>query len=1003
MGCLAHPSDQTVAGHAVRVQNTGVTFFSHASAARRSRQALHAALLAAAISAPSLGDTATRFVERLRQEGHGDLVLDYLDRAAESPLVSEAFKRSIPYQRLATLYGEANEVRDAVARSQALGALAPEIRGLAKSNADAARLLTDVLDRIATAAADVGRRSAVEATRMPDGEEQKRSLKIARRKLDSARERLATAEERIAAERGELKGVIPESKEGRRREDLGARLALVRLLRARLLHEMAETHPQGSASWKRLNTDAAKQLGELYTKYSTWGVGLYAHLYEGRCYRLLGENQLAVAALEDLTAQPAPTPELRRIVTLAQAERAALLLGTNKADEALEKPVAWLEDLTPGERDGAEAATLRYHVARASLKVAESETGAKQRKLRRQAREWLGESARVSSEVQADARDQWAAVTASMGLEAKPPENFEEAFQAGAEAIQAMLALDLAIEQASAAGEADRLSAQRRETRSAAYQALSAAVQLADKRTPAQDAARARYQLAWLDWEAGEIAKAAERAEYVARRDAETPSGEEAARLALAALERLQRDDPQGGSGALRDFVTFVNEQWPSSQVAASASAVLVSEALRSGDLASAQRVLQAVPEDQRPALALRLAVARWEKAKADASQRGESLKGLQEAFDAADADARAKAIGVTAALYLAEAALDRGDPRRAATLLNDPDYGPATRVGTEEAPADNPVFALAALKAQTRALALVDSDVGATLDRFEQTLADAPAAKTGGQRAWLGLAVALLSDTEKKPAAASALAQTLERLGAVEAAGDWNTRLWIAQARLRCGELLGDADAAQSSVTAGREAFAGLIAQAERQLGFAPSKTSILAARLRLAQCERQLGEYDAATETLTQMLSNGPALLEVQQTAAQTLQDWGVATDSVERLEEAIAGAKPASDGKNVLWGWSKIAAIAGRYAGTDPKRRDLFFLAWRNVAASRYQAALLDAGAGRQEQLRKAASTIRAVQRQNPELGGADSRQAFDALLREIQSAAGDRVTGLAKGNA
>lgn len=981
------------------VQNTGVTNSSPASTARLSFLTALAALSVAALgtSLPA-ADTASRFVERLRQEGHADLVLDYLDQAADSPLVSEDFKKSIPVQRLTALYAQANEVRDPAARSEALSALLPELRGLAKSNVGAARLLTDLIDRLATASADAGRRSAIEATRRPGGAPRERALKGARRQLESAREQLASAEARISKEYKSLKGVQPSSDEGRRRADLGARLGLVRLLGARLLHEQAETHRAGSKEWKKLNQDAAKRLGELYSKYSKWGVGLYAHLYEGRCYRLLGENQLALAALEDLTSQPAPTPELRRIVTLAHAERAALLVGTKRADQALEKPVDWLDKLDFDEKKGAEAATLRYQVAQAALKLAESETGAKQRKLRRDARDWLGQSARVPSDIQAAAREQWASVTASMGIEAEPPKNFEEAFRSGGEAIQAMLAVDVAIESANASA-AEQLKAQRTETRDAAYAALAAAVKLVDKKTNPDEAAQARYQLAWLDWEAGDADQAAERAEFVARRDATTPSGEEAARLTLAALESLQSNGASDASGRLRDFVAFVLEQWPNTEVAASASAVLVSNALRSGDLAAAEQVLETVPKAQRPALALRLAVARWEKEKSDPASKDAAHKQLETAFKAAGDEGRSGAIGVTAALYLTEVALDRGDAKRASELLNNADHGPMSRVKESRPPADNPAFALAALRAQARTRAITGKKIGPILDQVDDLLATAPAEKTGGERAWLGLAVALLADVERNPAATPALSATLGRLDKVEASGDWNTRLWIAQARLRCGELLKDEDAARESLTAGREAFAGLIEQADRQPGFAPTETATLAARLRLAQCERELGDYAAAVETLTQMLAGRGALLEVQETAAETLQTWGTESKSVERLEEAIAGTKPGSDGKNQIWGWSKLAAVTGRFAGSDPKRREQFFNAWRNVAASRYQAALLASGTTRSEQLRKAASTIRALQRQNPDLGGGQSKQAFDRLLRQIQASSGENATGLA----
>jgi hypothetical protein len=146
--------------------------------------------------------------------------------------------------------------------------------------------------------------------------------------------------------------------------------------------------------------------------------------------------------------------------------------------------------------------------------------------------------------------------------------------------------------------------------------------------------------------------------------------------------------------------------------------------------------------------------------------------------------------------------------------------------------------------------------------------------------------------------------------------------------------------------------------------------------------------------------LLSSSGAVLEAQSFAAETLQAWGVAEKAPERLEEAIAGARPGKDGKNIVWGWSKLAAVAGRYAASDPKRQQLYFDAWREVAASRYQAALLADGPARTEQLRKAASTLLAVQRKNPELGGEENQRAYDKLLRAIQRASGQTPDGLTK---
>ena len=427
---------------------------------------------------------------------------------------------------------------------------------------------------------------------------------------------------------------------------------------------------------------------------------------------------------------------------------------------------------------------------------------------------------------------------------------------------------------------------------------------------------------------------------------------------------------------------------------AESASAVLVASALRAGDLESAERVLESAPEGQRHELALRLAIVRWEQSKNDPEKASASLIALRQAFERAVKGGEPSQLAVTAALYLAEAALDASDTAQAEALLSDEGYGPLTRLNNNEPPADTPVFALATLKAAIRAGALAGKEVTPLVEKFGAALKDAPPEASGGDRAWLGVAVALLSGVESsddratKAKAAGALSAVLDRLDAVQASGDWNTRLWIAQARLRVGELLAD-KAAEASVTAGRDAFAGLIEEAEKQPGFAPSPTSVLAARLKLAECQRALHEYAEAVDTLVAMIDGGPVLLDVQRVAAETLQAWGQSAKDAKRLEESIAGARPGADGKNLIWGWSKLAAVTGRYVASDPSKRGIYFEAWRRVAEARYQAAMLATGAERAEQLGKAARTLIAVERKNPGLGGPESKRAYDELLRTIQA--------------
>lgn len=962
--------------------------------------------LTAALSTSRAEDRTARFLRQLRAEGHGDLVADFLDRAEANPLVSDEFRARVPLERVVARFADAVALSDPAKRLAALAELEPAVQKLAGRGGDASRLAVDLADRRATTEADVARRAAIVSARETSADDAARARKAAGDALRAAGARLGVAERLIAAERETLKGVQPASPEGRRRADLGARLALVRLLAARLVHEEAMTRADEPAERDRLNRQAAKLLGDLHAKYAKWGVGLYAHFYEGRCYRLLGDRQRAAAALEDLAAQPAPTPDLRRVVTLAHAELSALALEHGDLEKALGGPAEWLEGLEADETEGPEAATLRYHLALATLARASAEEGAGKRRLERDARELLGLAARVPSDVQADARDRWVALSASLGVERGAPKSFDEAAVSAAEALEAMAALDVSLADALDA-ERPAITEQRSAAAQAAYAALGQAVRFArDEKVDPEASARVRYQLAWLDWDRGDYARAASRAEYVARNDTSTESGEAAARLALAALERLERAGDAAATKKLREFTHFVSGRWADTAAGEAASALRLGDAIRSKDLAAARTVVEGAPAARRPILALRLAVARWEADRADADRVGPALAELAKAFTAAsEGDAApASPFVATAALYLADAALEAGDVARAESLLSDERAGPLARVAAGIAPGDNPQFATAALRSHARVAAMSGRGADAALELYGEKVAQTSSDPGAAGRAWLALAVTLLADLDRRPDRAgdiaACLTRALERAASGVGGADWNTRLWLAQAHLRCGEALNDKARARASLVAGRDGFAALVASAAEDPGLAPTPAAALAARLRLARCHRELGDYERAVDAVAELLASSAAVLEAQRFAAEALQAWGVAERDAARLEESIAGARPGSDGKNLVWGWSKLAAVAGRFAAGDAARRQLYFDAWREVARSRYEAALLAEGPPRADQLRKAASTLVAVQRKNPDLGGEENRRAYDELLKQIQRAAGLAADGLSK---
>jgi len=85
-----------------------------------------------------------------------------------------------------------------------------------------------------------------------------------------------------------------------------------------------KTYGPGSKESAETLKAAAKKYHELYTKYEDYLAGLYARMWEGRCYKELGDTEKAFEAFEDLLAQPSEPQAFR----LLKSKTLILLLET---------------------------------------------------------------------------------------------------------------------------------------------------------------------------------------------------------------------------------------------------------------------------------------------------------------------------------------------------------------------------------------------------------------------------------------------------------------------------------------------------------------------------------------------------------------------------------------------------------------------------------------------------------------------------------------------------
>src|SRR5690606_12221626 len=100
---------------------------------------------------------------------------------------------------------------------------------------------------------------------------------------------------------------------------------------------------------------------------------------------------------------------------------------------------------------------------------------------------------------------------------------------------------------------------------------------------------------------------------------------------------------------------------------------------------------------------------------------------------------------------------------------------------------------------------------------------------------------------------------------------------------------------------------YARIVDRAKAEPDFAPDAKAVTGIRMRLANCYRQMQEYDKALELYTAILKAKQGNLTAQIDAAYVLQESGDYT-------AAIVGAVPIprDPGKFYIWGWAKIGKL-------------------------------------------------------------------------------------------
>src|SRR5262245_161536 len=247
-------------------------------------------LIVALAAAASGSEPAQGFLNGLRERQYFDLAIEYLDSIAKSPALSAEFKKTLNYERGVTLVQGARLQRDPALRETQLDEGQKALQQFIKD--EPYHMLTIAArSQLGSVLVERGR-ARVERANKATGTEKANLNRQARGLYDEASKTFASLVTELKEKLKTYPAALDEKKEAKRieeRDRYRQDYLQSQLLVAATREEMADTMEAGSKDWTATLAAAADEYKKVYENYRTRVAGLYARMYQGRCFDKLGK------------------------------------------------------------------------------------------------------------------------------------------------------------------------------------------------------------------------------------------------------------------------------------------------------------------------------------------------------------------------------------------------------------------------------------------------------------------------------------------------------------------------------------------------------------------------------------------------------------------------------------------------------------------------------------------------------------------------------------------
>ncbi len=970
------------------------------------------------------GEPAEEFLKRLRAAGYYDLANAYLDRLPNLPGVDQGILSAIPLEKAQTSIDAAIASRSNSQRDQAFEQAETELQAYVDANSSH--------ERASEARSMLGKLQMVRAAQHMSGE-------LDAGKRSKAREAYAKAAKTFENIQSDLKTKL-EGMQGAKidplkdpekatlRDQFRFEYLMARQNTGEAQLMAAKTYENPSKDGKALLEKALAEMVELSEKYDNYIIGASAFHKRGDIERLLGQKDKAIESytrmLEQGEADSLREPQIGATIGLIKL---ALEEDPPKYQDAIKQGEEFEKSLRPDEKRLAISQELRIELAKAFIAKSKDEKNTKPNERKRatsDARQLLLSARKVDGPHSAETKT----LLADLGVQssdetvelptADDPASFDEAFLSANQLVQTSQLLSDQLERLRADKASEDQIKEVEESLIEARQTgviiLRRGLSMINSESDTMQVNEARKFLTYLLQQEENFRDSFVTGRFLAQNAPGTDSGLVGGVLALGSAQKLiaQAGDREAEYwlNELQSVGDYLVRIWPDDPKAAAAQDIMVRLALSNDDFDGSRKLIDEMPEGpQKFMLARLLGQSLWndsirllseEKAEESQTQMKAAAKELQKGLNGISGGLVSME-AFQAALTLAKIQVRTDAPDKAVKTLDNPKYGPIANRSKMDQPSASLISDLYRTELQAVVGLMTTSDKGTDklLDRAAGAIDELRSNAQGadGEKRLVSTFVSLANDIRqqldtappaKKAKLIDAFQVFLTRIA--DSTDDKATLQWVGQTLME----LGEASMPAGKTKAEGQSAALLKAAADTFTDLKDPSEAGLANRFLLGKTQRLRGEYSSALNELESVLKQKAMMLDAQKEAALTYEQWAGELEpkfAGRAYERALIGGRPGPDKKETIWGWGRISQLTHR----NEQFRDIFFESRYHVALCRYlQGKAMNNNAIIEQSIRDITELVVLY----PEMGGEEQKRKFDALLKQIQRAAGQPVVGL-----